>query len=90
MTDAPRDGNNVPALLACLNTDDVQGQTLVPLEVTTAGFIRINHGAVVNFTMIPVDPKDENYVNCWLFKGTDGEVYPAVADITGALLIDNV
>lgn len=88
MTDAPRDGNFVPGMLAVLNTDDVQGTNLVPLEITSDGLLQINSTATINFTMEPVDPKDENYVNCWLFQGTDGNVYPAVADQFGALLID--
>ena len=88
MADAPRDENFVPGRLAVLNTDSVQGQTLVPLAITSNGVLRINRTSTINFTMVPVDPKDENYVNCWLFKGSDGNVYPAVADAAGALFVD--
>lgn len=85
---APRDGNGVPSLMAVLNTDSVQGATLVPIQVNaTSGGILKDTTSTILFTMVPVDPKDPNYVNCWLFKGLDGKVYPAVATSTGALLI---
>lgn len=87
MANAPRDENNVPSKLACLNTDTEQGQNLVPIAITPAGLIKINKTSTINFTMQPVDPKDENYVNCWLFEGPDGLTYPAVADEMGRLLI---
>lgn len=86
---APRDENNIPALLAVLNTDTVQGQHLVPLAINGAtDAIRVNRTSTINFTMVPIDPRDQNYVGCWLFKGSDGLTYPAVADAAGALLID--
>jgi hypothetical protein len=88
MADAPRDENSVTAKLAVLNTDTVQGTNLVPLEITAGGFLRINRTASISFTMQPIDPRDQNYVGCWLFKGDDGLVYPAVATADGALLID--
>lgn len=88
MTNAPRDNNNVPVKLACLNTDTVQGTNLVPLSITSSGLIRVDETATISFTMQPVDPKDENYVNCWLFEGTDGLTYPAVATASGKLLVD--
>lgn len=86
--DAPRDNNNVPAKLAVLNTDTVQGTNLVPISIDANGVIRTTDTATISFTMVPVDPKDENYVNCWLFEGTDGLTYPAVATASGRLLID--
>ncbi len=87
-TTAPRDQNNVPTKLAVLNTDTVQGQNFVPIEVNAGGLLKINRSSTINFPMVPVDPKDENYVNCWLFEGLDGNLYPAVADADGALLVD--
>jgi hypothetical protein len=89
MSDAPRDQNNVPAKLACLNTDTVQGTNLVPVTVNgTTGGINIDHTSTISFTMVPVDPRDQNYIGCWLFEGTDGLTYPAVATAAGELLID--
>lgn len=88
MADAPRDGNNVPTKLACLYSDTVQGTNLVPLSITADGLIRINEVDVAAFTLQPVAPKDQNYVNVWLFEGTDGLTYPAVADEFGRLLVD--
>lgn len=86
--DAPREGNNVPGKLAVLNTDTVQGHTLVPINITSDGLMLVNEVATISFTMVPVDPRDENYVDCWLFQGTDGLTYPAVVTAAGELLID--
>jgi hypothetical protein len=89
MTNAPRDNNNVPAMLAVLNTDTVQGQHLVPITVDGSNNgIKVDVVSTISFTMQPIDPKDENYANCWLFEGTDGLTYPAVATADGSLLID--
>jgi len=88
MTNAPRDENNVPALLAVLNTDSVQGTNLVPLEIDSSGLIKISTSATISFTMVPVDPRDENYRTCALFLGDDELTYPAVATSDGSLLID--
>lgn len=88
MSEAPRDQNNVTGKLAVLNTDTVQGQNLVPIAmVDTTGAIQVDEDATISFTMQPVSPKDQNYVNCWMFEGTDGLVYPAVATAEGKLLI---
>jgi hypothetical protein len=87
---APRDDNNVPAKLACLNTDTVQGTNLIPIEIDqVSSGIKTNLTATISFTMQPVDPKDDNYVNVWLFEGSDGLTFPAVATSLGELLIDN-
>lgn len=86
--DAPRDENSIPGKLACLNTDTVQGTNKVPLAITASGLLKIAQGAPLNFTMVPVDPRDENYVGCWLFEGSDGLTYPAVADAEGKLLVN--
>lgn len=90
MSNAPRDENNVPSRLAVLNTDTVQGTNLVPIKVDSLDRIKINEVDTISFTMQPVDPRDENYVGCWLFEGTDGLTYPAVANADGELLIDAV
>ena len=89
MANALRDNNFVPGKLACLNTESVQGTNLVRIcndEVT--GGLCVNTTATKSFTMQPIDPRDQNYVGCWLFQGTDGLVYPAVATSDGELLID--
>jgi hypothetical protein len=89
MADAPRDANNITSKLAVLNTDTVQGTTLVPISINSvSGAIRVAQGATISFTMVPVDPKDKNYANCWLFEGVDGLTYPAVADADGKVLLD--
>lgn len=89
MAQAPRDQNNIPSRLAVLNTDTVQGTNLVPVRINPISKgIKINTSDTISFTMRPVDPKDENYVNCWFFEGADGLTYPAVADSEGKLLVD--
>lgn len=85
---APRDENNVPAKLAVLNTDTVQGTNLVAINIASNGGVKVNHTDTISFTMVPVDPRDENYATCWLFEGTDGLVYPAVATVDGDLLVN--
>lgn len=90
MATAPRDQNFVPSKLAVLNTDTVQGTNLVPICIRPSdGAICVNTTDTISFTMTPIDPRDENYVSCWLFEGTDGLTYPAVANADGELLIDN-
>lgn len=91
MANAARDDNFVPCKLACLNTDSVQGTNLVRIRIDgTSGGIKQDTTATISFTMQPVDPRDQNYVGCWLFEGTNGLTYPAVATSDGALLVDEV
>ena len=87
MSVAPRDQNHIPSLLAVLNTDTVQGTTLVPLSIRN-GAVEVTTTDTISFTMQPVAPRDENYVTCWLFEGTNGLTYPAVANSDGHLLIN--
>lgn len=87
--DAPRDGNNIASKLACLNTDTVQGTNLVPIKINPANNgIMVDTTSTISFTMVSVDPRDQNYIACWLFEGTDGLTYPAVATASGELLIE--
>lgn len=84
----PLDQNHVPAILAVLNTDAVQGTNLVTISIDAAGDISTDSVATISFTPSPIDPQDENYNNCWLFEGSDGLTYPAVATANGSLLIE--
>lgn len=85
----PRDQNRRTAKLAVLNTDTVQGTNLVTIKFNESNNgIKVNTTDTISFTMTPVTPQDENYVDCWLFQGTDGLLYPAVANASGQLLID--
>ncbi len=87
---APADQNFIRTKLAVLNTDTVQGTNLVTIKINTANNgIKVNTVETIAFTMIPIDPRDENYKTCWLFQGEDGLTYPAVATIDGELLIDD-
>lgn len=88
---AVRDQNFVPSKLAVLNTDTVQGTNLVRIKIdpVTKGVL-INQIATISFTMVPIDPQDENYVNCATFMGADGLLYPWVATADGEVLVDMV
>ena len=89
MTNASRDENTITSKLAVLNTDTVQGTNLVKIKINpTTKRIFANITDTIAFTMTPVDPRDENYATCWLFQGTDGLTYPAVANASGEILID--
>ena len=85
---ASRDDNTVTGKLAVLNTDTVQGTHLVKIAINpTNGGIEVDKVATISFAMIPVSSNDDNFVKCWLFQGTDGKKYPAVATSSGNLLI---
>ncbi len=88
---ALKDGNSVSTLLACLNTDTVQGQHLVAIAIDpiTHG-IEVDTVSTISFTMKPISPKDVNSYACWAFEGSDGLLYPAVANSDGALLVDMI
>jgi len=90
MSNALRDQNNVTAKLAVLNTDLVQGTNLVRIKLDENNFnsVAVNTVDTISFTMVPIDEKDENYVNCWTFVGSDGLLYPCVATAAGELLIE--
>lgn len=89
MGNAFRDQNFIPGKLAVLNTDTVQGVTKVPIKISEAnGGLEVDMVSTISFIMQPIDAQDENYVDCWLFEGSDGLTYPAVATATGNVLID--
>lgn len=89
MVNASRDQNHIAGKLAVLNTDTVQGTTLVRIAINEVNHaIKVSSSATISFTMVPIDPHDENYVDVWLFQGGDGLTYPAVATADGELLID--
>lgn len=89
MVNAKRDQNFIPGKLAVLNTDTVQGTNFVRIGVDQNNFnaMQVNESDTINFTMVPIDPRDENYVNCATFVGSDGLVYPWVANAAGEVLI---
>lgn len=91
MADAVRDQNFVAGKMAVLNTDTVQGTNLVRIKVDEAtGAMLVNESDTISFTMVPIDPRDKNYVHCATFVGQDGNVYPWVANASGEVLVDNV
>lgn len=89
MANAQRDQNHVTSKLAVLNTDTVQGTHLVNIKINSSHNILVSTVDTISFTMVPIDPHDENYVDVWLFTGSDGLTYPAVATASGELLIDS-
>ncbi len=88
MANAVQDENRVFSKLAVLNTDTIQGENLVTIKVTAAGLLKVNSTATISFTPQPVAPSDENWQKVWLFQGSDGLTYPAVATSDGELLIE--
>lgn len=91
MADAVRDQNFVPGKLAVLNTDTVQGTTKVRIAVEeSTGAMRVNDVDTISFTMVAIDPRDANYVECMTFVGQDGLTYPWVANSDGEVLVDNI
>lgn len=82
-----RDDNYVVPKLAVLNSDPIQGINLVPIQINSNNQILCTTTDTISFIMIPVSPRSKNYLGCWLFKGLDGKTYPAVANASGALLI---
>lgn len=91
MADAVRDQNFVPGKMAVLNTDTVQGTNKVRIGVDEAtGSMKVNMTDTISFTMSPIDERDANYVDCMLFVGQDGNVYPWVANSSGEVLVDNI
>jgi len=86
---AIRDQNHVPTALAVLNTDTVQGTNLVRIKIKEDDqAMLVDSVAGISFTMVPIDPRDKNYVNCMTFEGSNGLVYPWVATSAGAVLVD--
>lgn len=83
------DANSAKTHLAVLNTDSVQGTNKVRIAINPVNDgLKINTTSTISFTMTPIDPRDENYWGVWAFQGSDGQLYPAVATISGELLID--
>lgn len=82
-----RDDNFVIPRLAVLNSDPIQGINIVPIQINSSNQILCNQNDTISFTMIPVSPRNKNYLGVWLFQGLDGKTYPAVANAGGELLI---
>lgn len=88
MANALRDQNRIAGALAVLNTDTVQGTNLVRIKINSVNNgMKVNDTATISFTMVPIDERDENYVGCMTFTGSDGMVYPWVATSAGEVLI---
>lgn len=86
---AIRDDNHITAGLAVLNTDTVQGTNKVRIKINPLNNgMKVSTSATISFTMVPIDARDENYVDCLRWEGTDGRMYPWVATANGEVLID--
>lgn len=86
MANAVIDQNYIKSRLAVLNTD---GTTLVPIAINEAtGAMLINTTDTISFTMTPIDVRDENFGKVMMFEGTDGRIYPWVANSDGEVLVD--
>lgn len=82
------DDNYIWSKLAVLNTDTVQGEHLVPIKCTSAGYIKVNTTDTISFTMVPNNIPRQGNLPVWTFQGSDGKLYPAVANSSGELLIN--
>ena len=89
MANAQRDGNNVPSILAALDTD---GQTLIPVQINPANFaLKVDD----NTTGIDNGPatalRDENFIPTKMGVSSVDGITPVVlyADSSGKLLIDS-
>ena len=89
MSNAIIDQNFIPSKLAVLNTDTVQGQNFVNVKINDDNEVLVNYFDTISFTMVPIDPRDENYRRCATFMGSDGQLYPWVANANGELLVSN-
>lgn len=84
--EAPRDQNHRTATLGVLFTD---GVTTVPIAFNESNNgIKVNTLESVSYTPTPIDAEDKNWVDVWLFQGSDGLTYPCNVDASGALLVD--
>lgn len=88
MTNALLDENTVNTGLAVLNTDTVQGTNKVRIRLNEDNSgMKINTTDTISFTMVPIDARDENYRTCLTFTGSDGLIYPWVANSNGEVLV---
>lgn len=88
MTNAKRDENNVPAMLAVLNSD---GQTVTPVKANPANkSLKVDNNTTGTDNGPAEALRDENFVTTLLVvSATDGEtVVPLYVDADGKLLID--
>lgn len=89
MVNALLDENGVNSGMAVLNTDTVQGTNLVRVKLNEDNDgMKITPTDTISFTMVPIDPRDENYRTCLTFTGSDGNVYPWVANASGEVLVE--
>ncbi len=90
MADAPRDSNQIPALLGVLNTD---GLTIIPIKANAS-----THGLKVSDSTTGTDhgptnaKRDQNQVTSLVATSSVDGVTPVVvyADASGNLLIDSM
>ena len=86
MTNTVRDDNHIPVRMGVLCTD---GITTIPIAIDeSTGSMRVNTVDVISAPWPSISPRDENYVDCMMFKGTDGLTYPWAVDADGMVLID--
>lgn len=83
-----QDDNYIWSRLAVLNTDTTQGDHIVAIKCTSAGRIKVSATDTISFTMIPDNIPRLGNLPVWTFQGTDGKLYPAVANSSGELLIN--
>ena len=87
MSNASRDDNFVPSIIAILESD---GLTIIPLVATPAGYLIVSNGTTGTAYSAP-SRKDENNVSTLLaVSETDGTTpIPLQSNSSGRLLVDS-
>lgn len=87
MSEAVRDQNHVPSILAVLNTD---GVTPTPVKATPTHLLRINFSAGGSDNGPANADRDENHVPTMIAASSDDGSTPVVlyTDSNGKLLVD--
>ena len=87
MSNASRDDNFVPSIIAILESD---GLTIIPLVATPAGYLIVSNGTTGTAYSAPAR-KDENNVSTLLaVSETDGITpIPLQSNSSGRLLVDS-
>lgn len=89
MANAVRDDNNVPALIAALNTDGATSTRV--LAEPTEHYILVHDGTTGSDLTGDIDPRDENLVPFAMAVSEVDGVTPVVlyANSSGELLVDS-
>lgn len=67
----------------------LDGETIIPIAINPSNSgMKINAVDTVQVTLTPGARIDENGNETLTWEGTDGQAYPVVVDLDGAVLVD--